>query len=588
MAYDGMTMAAVTQELQCLVDARIDKIYQPEQLTVLLHLRQKDGARYRLLLSAEAMGARIHLTDYPYLNPASPPMFCMLLRKYLEGGRILSVIQQRLERILVFTVQSYNELRELCERRLICEVMGKHSNIILVNPDTGLIIDGIKRYSHAVSRHREVLPGSPYLAPPPQNKKDPRLLSYEELEQGLLEQLEKTVTKALVQLLEGVSPLLAGELAWRAGLPEEAPVDSLGAYEFERIYSSLQELVAELEAGCPTPSLVREETGFTAFSAFKLSRFVPKTVHPSSVNETIDLYYQKEKEQRLFTGTKHRLTQVIKKELERCYKKAALQEDTLCLASEAEEYRIKGEILTANLFRIRPGDREVTLENFYDPNGNTLTIPLLPELSPAENAQRYFRHYNKAKNAAQKAAMYHRETIEEIAYLEGIQHSLETADTRGELDEIEEELVKQGYLKKPATKEADKKSASKPEPLAYLSSDGFSLLVGKNNRQNDYLTLKVAKDRDLWLHTKDIAGSHVIIKNPEGKPIPERTLLEAAHLAAYFSKGRMSSKVPVDYTERKNVKKPAGARPGMVIYENYQTVYVTPDKELIEKLVRKQ
>ena len=588
MAYDGMTMAAICNELQCLVGAKIDKIYQPEQLTLLLHLRHRDGNRYRLLLSAEAMGARIHLTNYPYENPASPPMFCMLLRKYLEGGKIVSIAQQSLERVMIITIEAYNELRELCQRQLVCEIMGKHSNIILVNPATGLIMDGIKRYSHAVSRHREVLPGSPYLEPPQQHKKDPRLISYEDFEQGILEQLGKTVQKSLVNMLEGISPLLAGEVIHRAGLPQDTVVDAMGAFEFERLYSSLQELVEELQSGCPTPSLVKDKKGITGFSAFKLSRFAPDLIHPPSVNETIDTYYKTEKEQRRFTGLQHKLTQVVTKELERCYKKAGLQEDTIRLALEAEEFRIKGEILTANIFRVRPGDTEITLENFYDPEGGTITISLLPELTPADNAQRYFRRYNKAKNAAQKAARYYQETKEEIAYLEGIQHSLETADTLGDLEEIREELMKQGYLKKEARKEAGKKPTGKPEVLAYQSSDGFSLLIGKNNRQNDYLTLKVAKDHDLWLHTKDIPGSHVIIRNPDRKPIPEQTLLEAANLAAYYSKGRMSSKVPVDYTERRNVKKPNGAKPGMVIYENNQTIYITPDQELIDKLTQQE
>ncbi|HHY60673.1 MAG TPA: fibronectin/fibrinogen-binding protein [Clostridia bacterium] len=583
MAYDGMTMAAVAAELQALVGAKILRIYQPEAHTILLQLRQPDGSKYRLLASADATAARVHLTEHSYPNPAQPPMFCMLLRKHLEGGVVTAVTQPGLDRVLVLAVQAYDELHELCQRQLICEVMGKHSNIILVNPENGQIIDAIKRYSHAVSRYREVLPGSLYIPPPAQNKKDPRTITYEDLEAGLLQSLGQTAAKAVAGLLDGFSPLLGRELVFRAGLEEDLPVEAMGAYEFGRLYEALQDLLGELAARCPFPSLVQGEKGWQAFSAFRLTQFpAERLLHPSSVNETIDRYYRAHQELQAFQNLQHRLRQKAQKELERCYKKAALQQDTIRLAQEADTFRVKGEILTANLYRIKPGDRLVELENFYDPEGRTIAIELLPELSPADNAQRYFHLYNKAKNAAQKARQYYEETREEMAYLEGILHSVESADTMAELREIEEELVKQGYLREAAG--PGKSSPARPEIPSFRSSDGFTILVGKNNKQNDYLTLRVARDQDLWLHTKDLPGSHVIIRNPEGKKIPETTLREAAHLAAYFSKGRFGSQVPVDYTQRKYVRKPSGAKPGMVLYENHQTIYVTPDPELVEKL----
>lgn len=584
MAYDGMTMAGVTAELQTLVGAKILRIYQPEQYIILLHLRQPDGTKHRLLISAEATGARLHLTWCTYDNPPQPPMFCMLLRKHLEGGQITAVTQQGLERVLVITVQVYNELHELCRRQLVCEIMGKHSNIILINPETGLIIDGIKRYSHAVSRHREVLPGIPYVAPPAQHKKDPRTVSYEDLEQGLLQYLGETVVKAAVNYLDGFSPLLGKELVCRAGLDPDMPVDTMGAYEFGRLYEALGSLLKELAAGCPAPSLVKGARGFQAFSAFRLTHFSGDgLIHPPSVNETVDLYYQAHRELQAWQHLRHRLKQKVQKELERCHKKAALQQDTIRLAREADTFRIKGEILTANLYRLKPGDRVVELEDFYDPEGKTITIELLPELSPADNAQRYFHLYNKAKHAAQKARQYYEETREETVYLESILHSVENADTMAELKEIEEELAKQGYFQSSPARPA-KTTSTKPVITTFRSSDGFAILVGKNNKQNDYLTLKLAKDQDLWLHTKDLPGSHVIIRNPEGKEIPQATLWEAANLAAYFSKGRMGSNIPVDFTQRRYVKKPSGAKPGMVIYENHQTIYVTPDAALVEKI----
>lgn len=586
MAYDGLSMAAVCKELQPLVEGRIEKIYQPQKELVVLHLRQKNGSRCRLLLCAEASSPRVHLTEQTFTNPSTPPMFCMLLRKYLEGGRILSITQQGVERILVITIQTYNELRELCERQLICEIMGKHSNVILVNPDTKLILDGIKRYTHAVSRHREVLPGRTYIAPPPQHKKNPLHLSYEEMEQGLLEQLGRTLSRAFVNLLDGVSPLLGKELVARADLPLDFRVDGCGAYEFQKLFEAIRGLRDELDAGCPTPSLAKRGTDFYAFSAFKLNQYPEDHLHHLlTVNETIDTYHQAKKAQELFLRSQQRLTQLIRKELDRCYKKATLQDDTIQLAKEADDFRIKGEILTANLFRVKAGDDVANLENFYDPDGKNIIIELLPELAPSENAQRYFRQYNRAKNAAKKALIHYKETKDEIAYLEAVQHTLEQADTVADLEEIAQELTSQDYLKPPKRKgQAKKPTAKRPELLSFSSSAGFNIFVGRNNRQNDYLTLRVAKDKDLWLHTKDLPGSHVIIENPQGIPIPEETLVEAATLAAYYSKGRQSSKVPIDYTVRKNVRKPGGAKPGMVIYDNHQTLYITPEIEVVEKI----
>lgn len=585
MAYDGLTMAAICKELQILVDARIERIYQPRKEIVLINLRNRKGDRFRLLLSAEASHAGVFLTDHEFTNPKSPPMFCMLLRKYLEGGKILSIAQPGLERVLTITVETYNEVRELCQRQLLCEVMGKHSNIILVDPDQNLILDGIKRYTHAVSRHREVIPGSNYIPPPPQNKENPLQISEGEMENGLLKSLGKSARQALIRLLEGVSPLLAKELIFRADLKEEIKIDECGAYEFQRLFQALQELKGELEAGCPYPSLVQGEKVFNAFSAFNLKQFSGQNIiHKPSVNETVDIYFQHLETNRAFQSLYQSIDYRLKRELDRCYKKAALQQETILSAEDADSFRIKGEILLAHLYHIQMGMKEVSLENFYDPQGETITIELLPELSPAENAQRYFRRYNRAKNAAEKSQIHFRKTKEEILYLEGVYHSMENAGSLDELEEINNELIEQGYMKQAPGPRGKAKAKERPEPLTFFSSTGFTFLVGRNNRQNDYLTLRIAKDEDLWFHTKDLPGSHVILQNPQGKTIPQQALDEGASLAAFFSKGRWGSKVPVDYTEIKYVRKPTGAKPGMVIYDHHQTLYVTPDEDLIGRL----
>lgn len=587
MAYDGLTMAAVAAELQATIDGKIDKIYQPAKDTVLLNLRLKHGGKFRLLISANAMNARVHLTESNFENPISPPMFCMLLRKHIEGGRITSIEQKGLERILIFNIQSYNELRELCQLQLICEVMGKHSNIILVNPETNLILDGIKRYNHLVSRHREVLPGKPYVLPPAQGKKDARNLSYEDMEAGLIKQMGKTLSKALVGLLDGLSPLLAKELIARSNLDEETQVENCGVYEFRSLFDALQGLVKELEAGCPYPSLSKPGAQFRVFSAYKLSQFpAEELLHLNTVNETIDIFYSSQRQVGILTRMQQKYRNTVLKEIERCSKKAVLQKETIDAADGVEDFRIKGEVLLANLYQITQGESSVNLSNFYDPEGTLIAIELQRELTPAQNAEKYFRQYNKTKHAAKKAQIYYDETMLELNYLETVLHDLETASTEEELQDISKELQEQGYLKVvTAKKRKEKPALKKPELTSFLSSDGFTIMVGRNNRQNDYLTLKVAKDKDIWLHTKDLPGSHVIVVNPQGKDLPQQTLLEAGMAAAYFSKGRLGSKIPVDYTERKHVRKPGGAKPGMVIYDNHSTLFITPDEGLVEKLL---
>ena len=582
-------MWAVRRELkESLLQARIDRIYQPWPDTILINLRRQSGERYKLLLSAHPRRARVHLTTETLANPPHPSMFCMVLRKHLEGGRIADITQKGLERQLTFHIEAFNELREPSLKQLICEIMGKHSNIILINPATKQILDGMKRYSRAVSRYREVLPGSTYLDPPPQNKLDPRLISQGEFQEKLLEKLDRKVSSALVDLLAGISPLLAGEIVFRAGLPEDIRVEYCGAYDLDILWQSLQKLTSELFAGRFRPTLVRVNGSPHVFSAADLTSYPEESkIHPATVNETVDLFHRELRREEEFQARQKQLQRLVKKQLEKCWKKASLQEDAFLLATKAQELKIKGEILAANLYRIEKGKKLVTLENFYDPNGALITIKLEPDLTASQNVQNYFKQYTKAKNAATKARKQYENTKEEIQYLQSVAHSLDEASSISDLEEIARELHAQGYIKESArpVSSGQKKTAGKPTFLQAVSSDGYSIFIGKNNHQNDHLTLKVARDRDMWFHVKEMAGSHVIVQNPRGSEIPARTITEAAILAAYFSKGQQSSRVPVDYTEKRYVRKPKGAKPGMVVYEKHRTIYVTPEKDLVHQLL---
>ncbi len=414
------------------------------------------------------------------------------------------------------------------------------------------------------------------------------MITHKTFQEKLLEGWDRKVSSVLVNFLAGISPLLAEEIILRAGLPEDIRVEYCGEYDLDVLWQSLENLASDVSAECFRPTLVKLDGSPQVFSAVDLTGYPEGTkIYPATVNEAVDLFYRGLRQKEEFQSRQNLLQRLVKSQLDRCWKKASLQEDTLLLAAQAQELRIKGDILAANLYRIEKGEKEITLENFYDPTGTTITIELEPGLTPSQNVQKYFKQYNKGKNTATKAREHYENTKEEIQYLQSVSHGLDRASTMSDLEEISRELHSQGYLKetpRPGSS-AQEKTAGKSPFLQAISSDGYSIFIGKNNRQNDHLTLKIARDRDLWFHVKEMAGSHVIVQNPQGLHVPAGTITEAAILAAYFSKGKQSSGVPVDYTEKKYVRKPKGAKPGMVIYEKHHTIYVTPEKELAEKLL---
>ncbi|MFZ5640740.1 MAG: Rqc2 family fibronectin-binding protein [Bacillota bacterium] len=600
MAFDGPVMAAVTRELNGeMLNSRIEKIYQPAaaEIVLLLHTRQKKA---RLVLSADAREARVHITGEVRENPLTPPLFCMVLRKHLEGGRIIKFAQNGLERVLRIHVEAVDELGRLAEKVLVHEIMGKHSNIILTDPVENVIIDGIKRYSHAVSRHREILPGRTYVAPPEQEKANPLTVTEETFRETVWQAPEQqTLAKALLAGFSGLSPQTCREIVARSGLAPDTAVGTCGDYELQKLWFSLHGLVRNIQSGSFRPTLVLNTAGeAVAFSAVDLtleenpgdedSAKTRLIKEHSSMNEVLDRYFSLRRQKLALEQQKGHLLQVVTHEKEKLAKKLAIYEETLAEAADAEKHKIAGELLTANLYQLSKGAASAEVINYYDPAGATIVVELDPQLTPVENAQLYFKKYTKARTGAEFAKSQKEPALAEVSYLDSVLTSLTQAESTAELNEIRSELTEAGYLKEKPLHRKGRAGANKDAeplpPLEFFSSDGLTVLVGRNNRQNDRLTLRTAGPEDVWLHVRDIPGSHVIIRCGHLDEVPDRSLEEAAMLAAYYSKARASANVPVDYTLRKHVHKPRGAKPGMVIYENQRTVYVTPDEETVKKL----
>lgn len=582
MAFDGLVMAAVREELnRTVIGGRIEKIYQPLAREILLVIH-KDRTKHRLLISADAGKARIHVTKTVRENPLTPPLFCMVLRKHLEGGKIAGIDQPGLERILKIRVEATDELGILAEKTLICEVMGKHSNVILVNPSTNTILDGISRYSYATSRHREVLPGRQYVPPPESEKQDPSIVSEDIFRSRLWDPSQDLpVEKMLLNSFDGLSPQTCREIVARAGLEPAVGSQSLGELELNLLWNVFKTIQEQLRSGEFKPVVCYKDNTPAAFSAVSLTHLPEACCKQGGISEVIDEFYSVKERREQFRQEAANLLKTLKNEIKKAGKKHAIHTLNLEKAADAEKLKIFGELITANLFRIPERADTVELENYYDPEGKTVLIPLDPRFPVAKNAQLYFKKYTKARQAGIIARNYLLETGAELDYLESVVTAAEQAENMTELKEIRAELIKEGYLKpeKTGSKNAKKQEtqASKPEPMKIKTAEGFEILVGRNNRQNDYLTMKLAQPDDLWLHVKDIPGSHIVVRNPQtAGVVPDHVIERAAEVAAYYSRARESSKVPVDYTLRKNVRKPKSAKPGMVIYDSQKTVFVEP------------
>ncbi len=575
MSYDGMVTHCVVAELnRVLVDGKIDKVHQPEREELILSIRTRDG-HFRLLLSASSSNPRVHLTESGRENPMTPPMFCMLMRKHLQGGRIVRVSQLGFDRVISLDVECRNELGDLCIKTIVTEIMGRHSNIILMD-EKRKILDSIKHVDFTVSAVRQILPGLLYENPPQQEKLSPNAFPILDVLRELDQQPEDALLdKFLVNTFQGMSPLLAREIVYRfAGNTKIFRKDVDTAAFLTHTETILNEICADRYE--PVLMLEQETKKPFAFSCINLTQYADGSIFKASdsISKVIDDYYEIRSKREHMNQRANHLIRLVKNNMERCEKKLVLHRENLEKSKNREQYKIYGDLLTANLYRITSGMKEISVENYYSEALETITIPLLEELSPAKNAQHYYKLYNKAKMTEIYATQQAELAEEELRYLESVLHTLENADTPAALAEIKDELVDGGYVASSGAK--NKKQQKKSAPLSFTSKDGFEILVGRNNKQNDELTIRMAYATDLWFHTKIIPGSHTIVRTRGGETVPDSTILEAAQIAAYYSKAQNSSKVPVDYTVVKNVKKPNGAKPGMVIYDHYNTLYVDP------------
>lgn len=582
MPLDAVYLSAVVEELRTpLLGAKVDKIYQPSRDEVVISLRSREGT-FRLLLSANTNHPRVHITNASYENPATPPMFCMLLRKHLVSGRISEIIQPPMERVVDFALQCTDELGEEVTKHLIIEIMGRNSNLILTGAD-GRIIDCVRRVDYEMSEQRQVLPGLFYHLPPQQNKLNPLNATLEEVAE-LIQRISSPVRPDafIMDHFSGMPPIICRELVYLfdSELEDLNQLSAASRYTFAAFLCNAFRHIAE-GYGAPYLLVKGEKSWDYTYLPIQQYGALVKAEPCESFSSLLDQFYAKRDADARMKSKSQAIVKTISNLRNRTARKLENQKKELAATADRDELRIRGELVTANLYRMEKGASKLIAENYYDPDLSQIEIPLNPLLTPQQNAAKYFKDYNKAKNAE----IYLTEQIEkgtvELSYLDSILEELARAETEKDLSDIRAELTSGGYLRNPDKKKKMKVPPSKP--MEFLSSSGKLIRVGRNNTQNDILTLKSSYKSDLWLHTQKIHGSHVII-SCEGESPDDETIVEAAKLAAYYSQARESQNVPVDYTIVKNVKKPTGAKPGMVIYDHYNTVYVTPDPALCEQL----
>ncbi|WP_027701530.1 Rqc2 family fibronectin-binding protein [Metaclostridioides mangenotii] len=587
MALDGLVIHSIVDELSSkLVGGKVDKISQPENDEIVLNIRNNPN-NYKLVLSASASNPRVYIANnYKKENPKKAPVFCMLFRKHIQGGIITGVSQIGFERIIKISVESYDELKEKTSKDIIVEIMGRHSNIILAQSESGKIFDSAKRVPVSISRVRQILPGLIYELPPAQDKINPldKVNKVKFIES--IKTYEGPVFKGLYSKFLGISPIIAKEICFRADVDPKKDVTEVSDSDLGDLYLEFDRLFEDISNNKYLPSIIvdRSIDKYMDFSCVNLTLYNDlESISRESMCEILENYYLTRDVKDRIHQRASDLRKSISIKLDRLYNKQKKQNEELLDSEHADEFKLKGELLTANIYMVEKGMKEIEVQNFYSPDYSNIKIPLNENLTPSENSQKYFKRYNKLKTA--KKEITHQMAIneEEINYLENIVLSIDNCENMDELQDIREELIKLGYAKAQGKAKPKKETALTTSPHKFISSDGTTILVGKNNKQNDHLTLRIADYDDIWMHTKNIPGSHVIIKCA-GKEVSDDTIFEGAMLAAYFSKSKMSSKVPVDYTKKKNVKKPSGSKPGMVIYETNSTLYVTPTEEMVAKL----
>lgn len=587
MSLDGAFLHCVKQEISGLIGARVDKIYQPSREEIIVSLRMlggEDRTAKKIVFSAGGTSARVHLTELDFENPSAPPLFCMILRKHLNGGKLIDIRQDGLERVLYFDFECVNEIGDRVVNTLISEIMGRYSNIILVRD--GRVVDSIKRITDGGDENftgRRILPNIPYETPPRTDR-----LCLLDTEIGDImnavfggEYQSQRLAKALSLVLEGIAPIFARECVFFAAGDVDAVVGNLNEQQKNRVGEILLNAKNLLKNGADYTLLTDENGKKKDFSFVDVKQYgsfygAKRFTSPSKL---LDEFFGAAAKQDRMKQRSHDLLKTVNNAYERISRKIELQKKELAECGQRDVFRVNGDLVNANIYRLKKGMTKCELEDFY--TGEPREIALDARLTPAQNAQKYYNEYRKLDTAEKKLTELIKKGGDELLYLDSVLDSISRAESDWVLSEIRRELREQGYLR--AVKGDDRPSKKISELLKFRSSEGFEILVGRNNRQNDLLTLKTAKATDIWLHTKDIAGSHVIIRT-NGQTPSEQTIFEAAQLAAYHSKGRNGSGVPVDYTAVKFVKKPAGAKPGMVIFTNNKTLFITPNEGIVDKL----
>lgn len=577
MAMDGFSVCALTYEINNeLIGAKPDKIQQTEHDELLISFFGENEQK-KLRLTANAAVARVCLTEDKKQSPKTAPLFCMLLRKHLTGSKLKRVTQPNFERIMILTFDGTDEFGDPCEKTLIAELMGRHSNIILVGPD-GRIIDAIRHVDFSISSVRQVLPGLMYQLPPPQDKLNPVECDLNTIVEALkIADDSEKIDRVILNLFRGVSPLIAREICFLAFSSCDRYLGELDFSEKLELATSCVRMFKYASSKNFSPCyLVSTDTEKPfEFSSVEIHQYTSaaKIINNNSISRVVESFYAEKDAKERMTHRSARLIKLVSTNLERCAKKIAIQRAELSDTENLEKYKKYGELIIANLYRLKKGDKIAIVEDFYKEDNSQITIPMDTRLSPSDNAQRYFKKYSKAKIAKSEITAQLQKSEAELSYLESVEEELNMAEDANDLSEISQELYEQGYIKRSGS---GKKKQAISKPMELVTTDGFTVLIGKNNKQNDILTLKTAKNADMWFHTKNIHGSHVILRYEYGKEFSETAILEAARLAAKYSKASDSQNVPVDYTLVKYVKKPSGAAPGMVIYTDNKTVYVTP------------
>ncbi len=596
MAMDGITIAGIVKELKTRLEGgRIYKIYQPEDDEICLVVKNKTSkgnTSDRLVISANAGIPMIYISDRNKDNPAVAPNFCMLLRKHIGNGRIIDIKQPDFERIIEIYIEHLDEMGDVCIKKLIVEIMGKHSNIIFVNKDD-IIIDSIKHVSHAVSSVREVLPGREYVYPPSKEKMNPLEADVNYFINHVLAKPER-IEKAIYMSYTGISPVTANEILFRSGV-DKNNTDELDLLEKDKIYSAFSDMFKDIKEGKFMPCIAYDGYEPKEFSSILLSSYGEVCAEKSipaknvrglksytSISETIYDYYAKKSVSSRMKQHSTDLRKIVSNAIERTSKKYDLQIAQLKDTDKRDKYKVYGELITAYGYNVNAGEKELVCDNYY--TGEKITIPLKTEKSAMDNAKDYFEKYNKLKRTYEALTTLTKETKDELNYLISVKNALDIANMEDDLKQIKQELIESGYVKgKGHGKE--KKNQVKSKPLHYISSDGFDMYVGKNNYQNEELSFQFADAKDMWFHAKTVPGSHVIVKTRGESELPDSTYEEAARLAAYYSSARENGKVEIDYTERKNLKKPPKSNPGFVIYHTNYSMTIEPDINGIEEIL---